>query len=66
FVLPKEDTVWVLDFKTDRTPPSALPLAYQAQLSLYEKALQPLFKVPLRLGVLWTKTKQLTWQPPVM
>ena len=66
FVLPKEEVVWVLDFKTDRTPPSALPRAYQAQLSLYEKALQPLFKLPLRLGVLWTKTKQLTWQPPVV
>lgn len=58
-LLPEE--VLVIDFKTDRNPPSRVPLAYERQLFLYEKVLSALYQKPIHCGILWTETASVSW-----
>ncbi|MGL6188007.1 MAG: PD-(D/E)XK nuclease family protein, partial [Holosporales bacterium] len=58
-LLPEE--VLVIDFKTDRNPPSRVPLVYERQLFLYEKVLSALYQKPIHCGILWTETASVSW-----
>jgi ATP-dependent helicase/nuclease subunit A len=58
-----DEAVWVVDYKTDRPPPtraSDAPPAYLAQLAAYVAVIQALFPDrPVRAALLWTETPQL-------
>ncbi|MBY0264644.1 MAG: double-strand break repair helicase AddA, partial [Holosporales bacterium] len=44
-LMPEE--IFVVDFKTDKNPPSFVPLAYERQLFLYQKVLSALYQKPI-------------------
>jgi ATP-dependent helicase/nuclease subunit A len=58
-----DDTVWVVDYKTDRPPPvraSDAPPAYLAQLAAYVAVISRLFpERRVRAALLWTETPRL-------
>jgi ATP-dependent helicase/nuclease subunit A len=50
------DGILVVDFKTGRTVPDVVPLAYATQLALYRALLMSLHPgVPVRAAILWTE-----------
>jgi ATP-dependent helicase/nuclease subunit A len=59
-VTPSE--VLIVDFKTNRTPPSSAaeaPLGYIRQLTLYRAVLRKLYpQLPVRTALLWTETPE--------
>jgi ATP-dependent helicase/nuclease subunit A len=59
-VTPSE--VLIVDFKTNRTPPSSAaeaPLGYIRQLTLYRAVLRKLYpRLPVRTALLWTETPE--------
>lgn len=49
------DAVLIVDYKTDRDPPAAVPPAYVAQLALYRAVLREVYpRHAVRAAVLWT------------
>jgi ATP-dependent helicase/nuclease subunit A len=59
-----DDEVRLVDFKTDRAVPDAVPLAYAAQLALYRALVAPLFPGRrVRAFVLWTSAPRLDEVP---
>jgi ATP-dependent helicase/nuclease subunit A len=62
-LLVGDDAVWIVDFKSNRPPPSALdqvPAAYRAQLAAYAAVLRQIYPDrPVRCFLLWTFTLQL-------
>jgi ATP-dependent helicase/nuclease subunit A len=58
-LMPEE--IFVVDFKTDKNPPSFVPLAYERQLFLYQKVLSALYQKPIHCGILWTETASVSW-----
>jgi ATP-dependent helicase/nuclease subunit A len=65
-----EEAVLILDFKTDRRPPSSpdeVSAAYVAQLAAYRLALAPMFPgKPIRTALLWTELPALMELPADM
>ncbi|MBP0582442.1 double-strand break repair helicase AddA [Labrys sp. LIt4] len=61
------DTVWIVDFKTNRRPPQALeavPQAYLSQLGLYRHLLKRLYPgKEVRVALVWTATAALMELP---
>ena len=66
----RDDAVYVIDFKTNRPPPSDVKdvaPVYLAQLAAYRAALSPLFPDrPIRCALLWTHAPRLMPVPPAM
>jgi ATP-dependent helicase/nuclease subunit A len=52
-------TLWVLDFKTDATVPSAPPSSYVRQVQSYCAALQSETTTPIQGAIIWTATATL-------
>lgn len=56
------EKVYLIDFKTDRSPDLVLlPPVYAYQLELYRSLLRSLYAQPIVCGVLWTLTGVITW-----
>ena len=60
-LLVTESEVWVVDFKTNKTPPDIVPVSYTRQLEEYSKLIS--MKYPdkkVRAAILWVENAQLT------
>jgi ATP-dependent helicase/nuclease subunit A len=57
-LLVTEDTVWIIDYKTGRTPPQTqneMPPAYKAQMQAYHDTLKDIYPdKPIKCALLWT------------
>ena len=66
-VLILEDDVWVVDYKSNRPPPTTaahVPESYRAQLAAYKSVLEGLYPgKPIRTFLLWTETPRLMEVP---
>ena len=58
-----EDEVWIIDYKTDASPPADprhIDLRYKNQLRLYRELAQQLYpQHQLKTMILWTETRHL-------
>ena len=58
-----KDSVWIVDYKSDKTvplSPSLVPKPYLKQLLLYYKLLKPLYlHRSIKLGILWIETESI-------
>lgn len=62
-----EDTIILVDFKTNARPPRDLarvPLAYLRQMAAYSRLLAELYpRKNVRCGLVWTESAAITWLP---
>lgn len=58
-----DDAVWIVDYKTQRTPPASaadVPVAYLRQMAVYRAALMRIYPDrPVHCALLWTAAPQL-------
>jgi ATP-dependent helicase/nuclease subunit A len=66
-LVEREDDVWVVDYKSNRPPPTTaahVPESYRAQLAAYKSVLEGLYPgKPIRTFLLWTETPRLMEVP---
>jgi ATP-dependent helicase/nuclease subunit A len=62
-IVAHDDHFVLIDFKTDRAPPAAMPARYVEQLTSYRDAASSCLQKPLKACVIWTCTQTLSWLP---
>ena len=64
------DSVEIVDFKTNRTPPASaddIPFEHRAQLAIYRAVLAPLYPDhAIRCGLIYTETPETFWLDEAM
>ena len=59
-----EEAIWIVDFKSNHTPPSTIPTSYIRQLRLYQLLLQQIYpKKRIVCALLWTATATISTVP---